>query len=135
MSLNQTVAWIEDRETQIWRAENGLHLEATIAASSIALPDSPSDSLHNIDHSTAYFAQVAQALDKADEILIVGPSAIKVEFVKYMHKKDHGFDPRILGVETMEHSDDHELAGYVQRYFKEGGPRRLGQGSGYRDSE
>jgi hypothetical protein len=67
----------------------------------------------------------------AHEILIVGPSATKLEFVKYMHKNDHAIDPRILGVETIGKPDAAELAGLAKLYFKCGGPLRSGNGSGH----
>ena len=70
-----------------------------------------------------------RALDTADEILIVGPCDVKLEFVKYMHKNDHVIDPRILGVETLAHLNDSELAGSAKLYFTVGGPLRTGNGS------
>ena len=84
------------------------------------------------DDSNAFFQEVARALDTADEILIVGPSATKGQFVEYLHKNDHAFDPRILGVETIDHPNDSQLAGYAKLYYISGGPRRRGNGSGYR---
>ena len=136
MSLHQAVVWIDERQAQILRVENGIHHESTVSA-----PDKPQLSAQPHGDQTvpfdpsAFFAQVALAIRTADEILIVGPSAIKSDFVKYMHKKDHGFDPRILGVETIEHPDDPQLAGYVEIYLTAGGPRRSGHGSGYREPD
>ena len=66
--------------------------------------------------------EVARALDVADEILIVGPSAAKLEFVKYMNKNEHALDPRILGVETVEHPSDKRLIDFATLYFKGRGP-------------
>jgi hypothetical protein len=82
-----------------------------------------------------FFEQIALAIKSADELLVVGPSETKDEFVKYMHQKDHGFDSRILGVETIDSPEDRLLTGYASRYFTEGGPRRSGQGSGYRETD
>jgi hypothetical protein len=136
MSLHQAVVWIDEREAQILRVEDGIHRESTVSA-----PDEPqlSDQPHGDEKApgdpNTFFRQVAFAIRTADEILIVGPSSIKSEFVKYMHKKDHGFDPRILGVETIDHPDDPQLASYVKIYLTEGGPRRSGQGSGYREPD
>ena len=136
MSLHQAVVWIDEREAQILRVEDGIHRESTVSA-----PDEPqpSDQPHGGEKASGdpntFFHQVAVAIQAADEILIVGPSEIKSEFVKYMHKKDHGFDPRILGVETIEHPDDPHLAGYVKIYLTEGGPRRSGHGSGYKETD
>ena len=133
MSLHQTIAWIEEKEARILRVERGLHHESTIVAPTSQ--DSATEPAGNDGvtiEENSFFSQVARALDTADEILIVGPCATKLEFVKYMHKNDHSFDPRILGVETIDDPDDLRLAGYAKLYFTEGGPRRSGKGAGYR---
>ncbi len=136
MSLHQVIAWIEDKEARIMRVDAGIHPESTILAP--VLHDGQDTLVSNgepLREANGYFHQVARALDKADEILIVGPSAIKLEFVQYMHKNDHSYDPRILGVETVDHPNDHQLAGYAKLYFTDGGPRRRGNGSGYREAD
>jgi stalled ribosome rescue protein Dom34 len=113
--------------------DEGIHHHSTIHA-----PDTrhnskrPNDNEGTTHDSNTFFHQVARALDAADEILIVGPSGTKAESVKYMHKNDHAIDPRILGVETVAHLNDPALAGFAKLYFTVGGPRRDGNGSGYR---
>ncbi len=136
MSLHQTIAWIEEKEARILRVEQGLHHELTIVApNSQDMPRQPASNDGATSEENGFFHQVARALDKADEILIVGPGTIKLEFVKYMHKNDHAFDPRILGVETIDNPNDLKLAGYAKLYFTEGGPRRSGKGAGYRGTD
>jgi hypothetical protein len=136
MSLHQTIAWIEEAEARILRVEKGIRHELTIVApNSQDMPRQPASNDGAIDEENGFFLQVARALDTADEILIVGPSAIKLEFVKYMHKNDHAFDPRILGVETIDNPNDDKLLGYAKLYFTEGGPRRSGNGSGYKEAQ
>ena len=141
MSLYQAIAWIEEKEARILHVNEGLHHVTTIdATSTIVAPttqDIPKQSASNdgtTEEPNGFFQQIARALDTADEILVVGPSANKLEFVKYMHKNDHAFDPRILGVETVESPTDHQLAGYAKLYFTEGGPRRTGNGSGFKEA-
>jgi stalled ribosome rescue protein Dom34 len=133
VSVHQAIVWIDVREARIMRVDEGIHHDSTIHA-----PDSrrtskrPNGNEGTIDESNTFFHQVARALDAADEILIVGPCATKVEFVKYMHKNDHAIDPRILGVETIPKLSDQAFAGFAKLYFTVGGPRRNGNGSGYR---
>lgn len=112
-------------EARILRMEEGLHHELTIHALDMQdAPKPPVGDGDTTDNSNDYFQQVARALDRSDEILIVGPSATKDEFVKYMHKNDHSIDPRILGIETIAHPNDSQLAGFAKLYFTLGGPRR-----------
>ena len=136
MTIRQAIAWIDEREAQILRLDAEIHYEQTIAAPDAAQSSpQPLGSLAPPDEPNQFFAQIAAALSTADQILVVGPSAIKQDLVKYMHKKDHGFDARILGVETIERPDDRQLIGYANRYFTEGGPRRSGHGSDHKDTE
>ena len=130
MNLNQSIVWIDDTEARIMTVERGLRHKLTIHAAAERVPDSPAanDRLAS-DAPTGYFHRVARALDWADEILIVGPSATKVAFLKYMHKDDHAIDPRILGIETIAHPTDLELEGFAKLYFTVGGPRRSANGS------
>ena len=133
VDMHQTIVWIDAQEARIMRVGEGVHHDSTIYA-----PDARHTSKgHNgnegtTDDSNTFFEQVARALDAADEILVVGPCATKAEFVKYMHKNDHAIDPRILGVETVAQLDDEARSGFTKLYFTVGGPRRNGNGSGYR---
>jgi hypothetical protein len=36
-----------------------------------------------------------------------------------VHKHDHALEPKILGVETLDHPTDGQLAAYVRHYFHE----------------
>jgi hypothetical protein len=130
MTCHQAIVWIDSEEACILRVNDGLRRESTIHAQGTVDLAAKSPSIQcSIDAPNGFFHRVARALDMADEILIVGPSAIKVEFVKYMHKNEHALDPRILGVETIERLNDSELAGFAKLYFTLGGPRRAGNGS------
>ena len=124
MNRKQSVVWIDERRACISRVDGEIHLECTIDAS--ALPEASAAATANsgaTDESHGFFYQVARSLDDATQILIVGPSATKLELIKYMHKHDHAFDPRIVGVETIEHANDPRIAGYAKLYFTSGGPR------------
>jgi hypothetical protein len=83
VSIHQTIVWIDDNEARILRVEAGLHPELTIHS-----PDPPDvseqatcneETTNNVNVS---FRQVARALDTADEIPVVRPSATKAEFVQ-----------------------------------------------------
>lgn len=136
MSSHQFIVWIDVTEARILRVEKGLQPESVVHAPDTQVgPILPTGNEGSTNNSNSLFHQVARALDTADEILIVGPSATKEDFVKFMHKNDHAFDPRILGVETIDHPSDSQLVGYAKLYFISGGPRRRGNGSGHKGND
>jgi stalled ribosome rescue protein Dom34 len=120
VSSNQSIVWIDEKEARVLSVDNGIRQKATIQA----LEASAQPSVGGAEASSpgGFFFRVARALDWADEIVIVGPSSTKDEFVKYMHKNDHSIDPRILGIEKIEHPNDLDLLGFAKLYFKVGIP-------------
>ena len=127
--LHRAIVWIGEKDARIMHVDERIHHDSTIHAADIhGAPTPPEGTGGTIAESNTYFHEVARALDTADEILIVGPCAIKLESVKYMNKNDHAIDPRILGVETIAHLDDAELAGFAKLYFTVGGPLRAANG-------
>jgi stalled ribosome rescue protein Dom34 len=134
--MYQAIVWIDTQRAQVLRLQGGISHQLTVAAPAPTRIDDPSHGAKQApDEANAFFVLVASAVEAADELLVVGPSGVKHDFVKFMHQKDHGFDSRILGVETIDNPDDHRLAGYADIYFTQGGPRRSGQGSGYRETD
>lgn len=133
MTCHQAIVWIDNQEACILRMDLGLEQESTILAHDPGAPVDRTKSVVGatcVEEVSGYFLRVARALDIADEILVVGPSETKTEFVNYMHKNDHAIDPRILGVETIAHRTDLQLAAFAKLYFTVGGPRRSGNGDG-----
>ena len=68
-----------------------------------------------------FFDAIAKTLEDAQEILVVGPSSTKLDFLRRLHKHDRAIERRVLGVETLERLSDLELAAYVQHYFRDRG--------------
>ena len=65
-----------------------------------------------------FFKEVASSLEGAEQVLIVGPSTAKLEFLRYIEKHDHAQGPKVVGVETVDHPTDKQLAAYAKSYFK-----------------
>jgi stalled ribosome rescue protein Dom34 len=120
MTHHHAVLWIDQHEAKIF------HFDAeSFDASTIESPhhhvrkhpqvtaerNHPADAQH-------YYHEVAQALEDVAEILVVGPSTAKLEFIKHVHKHDHGLEPKIVGVETVDHPTDGQLVAYARRYFR-----------------
>ena len=64
-----------------------------------------------------YLDSVVRLLDGAREILVVGPGNAKLAFIKHVHRHHHEVEPRIVGVETVDHPSDGQLVDYARRYF------------------
>jgi hypothetical protein len=77
---------------------------------------------HRAEGDPHFYHDVTQALADADHILIVGPSTAKLELLRYLHRHARSLEPRIVGVETVDHPSDGQLAAYVRRYFEEALP-------------
>jgi stalled ribosome rescue protein Dom34 len=76
----------------------------------------PADAAH-------FFGELAKALASAEQILLLGPSSAKLEFVKYVHEHARALTPKIVGLETVDHPSDAQLVKYVKHYFHVSDPR------------
>jgi stalled ribosome rescue protein Dom34 len=65
-----------------------------------------------------FFGEVTAMLQGADEILIVGPSSAKLDFIRHLHQHDRALESKVLGVETLDHPTDGQMVAYVRHYFK-----------------
>lgn len=111
--------WIDHQEAKIYRidAEN---IDATKV-------EAPGRHVHRHPTVTAehnhpadlrrFFGDVVHAVEDAEEILIVGPASAKLELIKYVHKHHPGLEPKVIGVETVDHPSDGQLVAYARRYF------------------
>ena len=113
--------WIDHKEARILRVDAHPVDEVTVE---------PVHQLHNKhpkgsegvkehpDDAKRFFHEVARSLEGAEEILVVGPSTAKLEFLRYVHKHDPTLEPRIVGIETVDHPTDGQVAAYARQYFK-----------------
>lgn len=115
-----TVVWLDQHEARVLELE-GSDFEASIVRA-------PASHIHrhakgateaksHPDDLKHYFHDLAQALSSATEILLVGPGAAKLHFIKYVHKNAHDLVPKIIGVETVDHPSDAQLAAHARSYF------------------
>jgi stalled ribosome rescue protein Dom34 len=70
------------------------------------------------DDAHHFFHQLAHTLEGADEVLVLGPSTAKLQFIQHVHKHEHALAPKIVGVETVDHPTDPQIVAYARRYFK-----------------
>lgn len=114
-----TVVWIDHKEARSFRIQPDVTTEATVHAPHLVHRHS-GGSDHDKDHPEStrrFFQEVAHSLADTDGIVVVGPASAKLEFIKYVHKHDHLMEPKLIGVETMDHPTDAQIVAYAKQYF------------------
>lgn len=119
MSQKYAVLWIDQHEAKIFHFDRETFTVTTTESASHHVRKHPQvtrERNHPADEQH-YFHDVARALDDAAEVLVVGPSTAKLHFIKHVHRHDHGLEPRIVGVETVDHPTNGQLVAFARQYF------------------
>jgi stalled ribosome rescue protein Dom34 len=65
-----------------------------------------------------FFSRVAQSVEGSHEVLVVGPSQAKNEFVKYLGQHNPQLAKKIIGVEAADHPTEGQMLDHARRFFK-----------------
>jgi stalled ribosome rescue protein Dom34 len=124
MTVRHAAVWIDHKEAKIFHIEpEGFDVSKINAPHHHLTRKAEEQGRHA--GSDRFFHDVAEKLEDAEEILVVGPSSAKLDFIRYAHKHDRALEPKIVGVETLDHPTDGQLVAYVRHYFH-GKDRMLG---------
>jgi stalled ribosome rescue protein Dom34 len=116
MSIHHAAVWLDHQEAKIFHIEpEGFDVSTVKAARHHLTRKAEEQGTHALDER--FFHAVAEALKDAEQILVVGPSSAKLDFIRHLHKHDRALEPRVVGVETLDHPTDGQLAAYVRHYF------------------
>jgi len=121
MSSRHIAVWLDHNEARVFHITSASFEEATIEsphAHSQLHRKSGSDSGHRALEDSHYYHDVALSLKDAEEILIVGPATAKLELVKHLHERHADLAAKVIGIETVDHPTDRQLASYFRNYFK-----------------
>lgn len=119
MTSLHAAVWIDHNEAKIFHVDDET-LDADVIRPRKHLsrhPTQTAERSHPADEQH-FFHEVAEAVESAREILVVGPGKAKLEFIKHVQKHDHALEPKIIGVETVDHPTDGQLVAFVRRYFR-----------------
>jgi stalled ribosome rescue protein Dom34 len=122
----RAAVWLDHHEARVFHVDLDTFDETAVRSPRAHVHRHPKGGaeVHNHpDDIKHYFQEVAKALADAGEILILGPSTAKLQFVKYVHEHDKALAPKIVGLETVDHPTDAQLVAYVKKYFHEATPR------------
>ena len=121
MTSNRHVTvWIDHDEARIFHVDAETLSEQTVRSPNHHVRRHAKGSAAEHRHPTdahQFFAAVVKALEGAERVLVVGPSTAKLQFIHYAYKHDPTLEPRIVGVETVDHPTDGQLMAYSKRYF------------------
>ena len=120
MSLNHAVIWIDHQEAHV------MFLSQDSSEAEVIRSKSTHAHLHHkggevgsgrLALDSKYLHSVIQAVNKSQEILILGPGSAKLELIKHAHKHDAQVAEKIVGVETVDHPSDKEILAHARKFF------------------
>jgi hypothetical protein len=115
------VVWISHREARVLYVQPDKFDELTVATPQHLHrrhPKGEDGAKEHPDDAKRFFHEVSRSLEGIDGVLVVGPSTAKLEFIRYAHKHDHPLEAKIVGIETVDHPTDRQLAAHARAYFK-----------------
>lgn len=118
--------FIDHHEAKIYHVDLDSFDERAIASPHMHVHRHPKGAAEKREHPedlNQFFGDVASALKDAEEILLVGPSTAKLQFIHYAHANDRALASKIVGVETVDHPTDGQLVAYAKKYFHVAEPR------------
>jgi stalled ribosome rescue protein Dom34 len=119
-SHRHVTVWIDHSEARIFHIDAEKLDEKTLMAPTHHLhrhPKGPTAEHNHPDDARRFFRAVAHALRDAERVLVLGPSTAKLQFIRYACKDDVSLEPRLIGVETVDHPTDRQLVAYSKKYF------------------
>lgn len=115
------VVWIDHHEARVF------HFNADDVDRTVVHPDHPAKHLHHKagvpgpgreQEDAAFYRHAAEAVADAGEILVVGPGQAKLLLLREIHRHHHAIEPRVVGIETVDHPTDNQLVAYARKYFR-----------------
>jgi stalled ribosome rescue protein Dom34 len=122
----RAAVWLDHHEARIFHVDLAGFDEQQLRAPMHHFhrhPKGSSEPHTHPDDEHRFFADVAKALAKAEEILVLGPSTAKTEFLHYVQQHVPGLTGKIAGVETDDHPTDPQIVAHVRGHFRIPPPR------------
>jgi len=122
LSMSKHAAvWLDHKEARVFAIKSEkIDEEILLAPHHVQRkhPGGPEGAKDHPEDAKRFFHEVARVLDASEQILVLGPSTAKLEFIKYVHKHDHSLEPKVVGVETVDHPTDGQIVAYAKKYFE-----------------
>ena len=109
---HRATIWIDHAEARIFHAnQHEAHESRVVVTSKHPFARHPSA------ETKRFFEEVAASIKHSEEVLLVGPSAAKLDFFRHVGEHDHRLEPRIVGIESVDAPTDPQLDAYTRQYF------------------
>jgi hypothetical protein len=123
MAHHHVAVWLDHNEARVFHVKAGTFDETTIASpkahTQLHRRSGPeAEAGHRELGDPRFYDEVARALADAEAILVVGPATAKLELLRHLHKHARDVEAKIVGVETVDHPTNRQLAAYARQYFE-----------------
>jgi len=120
--VSHFVVWLDSNEARIFTFGGDSVTETSVHSLRENHPHRhPKDGLTRVhehpDDDARYFIDVAGALTGEGRILIVGPGAAKLHFLRHAQAHNPALEARVAGIETVDHPTDRQIIAYARQYF------------------
>ncbi len=104
---NHIAVWLDHKEARVFTFSGENAVETTVHARP-----------HNDHHKhTRGQEMLSTSLTGAKALLIVGPGAAKLEYIRHLHEHERVLEGAVVGIETVDHPSDGQLIAYAKTYF------------------
>lgn len=111
MTPFHAAVWIDHQQAKVFHVEEKRFDESLIHAPNAHVRRDSAAADH-------FYHRVAQALETAGEVIVVGPGTAKLELLKHVQKHHRALNDKIVGVETVDHPTDKQLVSFIRKYFR-----------------
>ncbi len=120
MTARRAALWLDQSEARICRLDP--HELASASAPRLNSRQKQAEEWQS-EHSTQrrFFDDIAALLKDTDQLLILGPSTTKLDFVSYLQRHNGLLESKIVAVETLAQASDSQLLAHVRHYFRSSG--------------
>jgi stalled ribosome rescue protein Dom34 len=125
MSTTHAAVWIDHHEAHIFEVDPSSFDVSTVKAPHHVHrhPKSQAGDSNHPDDAPRFFREVVSALGSTTQVLVVGPSTEKKSFVDFVKGEARGLN--VVGMETVDHPTDKQVAALVRQYFADPKPTRI----------
>jgi stalled ribosome rescue protein Dom34 len=117
----RAAVWLDHHEARIFHVDLDGFDERTLRAPTHHVhrhPKGPAEGHTHPADERHFFDDLAKALGTADEILLMGPSTAKSQFLAYLRDHARNLAGKVVGVETDDHPTDAQIVAHVKSHFR-----------------